>query len=56
MVMAARLGHYLGAMGLLQRIGLLGRTLFVGTAATRIAWTAARVDRGGRTNNHKGSA
>jgi hypothetical protein len=33
MVMAVRLGHYLGAMGQLQRSGLLGRTLFAGVLA-----------------------
>jgi hypothetical protein len=33
MVMAGRLGHYLGAMGQLQRSELLGRTLFAGVLA-----------------------
>jgi hypothetical protein len=33
MVIAARHGHYLGAMGQLQRSELLGRTLFAGVLA-----------------------
>jgi hypothetical protein len=33
MVRDARLGHYLGAMGQLQRSGLLGRTLFAAVLA-----------------------